>query len=82
MEYKCNICNKKYKSYKSLWNHNKKFHTDTTMTASCQVNTLVMESKHNVTDCVKDVLICKYCKKKFTARQNRWSHEKICKNKN
>ena len=28
-EYKCNICNKLYKSYQSLWNHNNKFH-DTT----------------------------------------------------
>ena len=26
-EYKCNICNKYYNSYQSLWNHNKKFHT-------------------------------------------------------
>ena len=25
-EYKCNICNKMYVSYKSLWDHNKKFH--------------------------------------------------------
>jgi hypothetical protein len=25
-KYLCNICNKKYKSNKSLWNHNKKFH--------------------------------------------------------
>lgn len=25
-EYKCIICNKEYKSYSSLWNHNKKFH--------------------------------------------------------
>ena len=27
MEYKCNICNKLYSSYQSLWIHNKKFHT-------------------------------------------------------
>jgi len=27
MEFKCDICIKKYSSYKSLWNHNKKFHT-------------------------------------------------------
>jgi hypothetical protein len=26
MEYKCDICIKQYKSYQSLWNHNKKFH--------------------------------------------------------
>ena len=27
MEYKCNICNKQYSSYQSLWIHNKKYHT-------------------------------------------------------
>jgi len=31
---------------------------------------------------VFDVLSCKFCKRKFKARQNRWSHEKICKIKN
>ena len=30
--YRCNICNKPYSCYKSLWNHNKKFHND------CQPN--------------------------------------------
>ena len=25
-DHKCNICNKQYSSYKSLWNHNKEFH--------------------------------------------------------
>ena len=25
-KYKCNVCNKLYSSYKSLWNHNKEFH--------------------------------------------------------
>ena len=28
---------------------------------------------------IVDVLSCKFCKRKFKARQNRWSHEKICK---
>jgi hypothetical protein len=28
MDYNCKICNKKYASYKSLWNHNKKFHKE------------------------------------------------------
>ena len=28
----CNICNKKYASYQSLWNHNKKFHKATKLT--------------------------------------------------
>jgi len=39
MEYFCNICNKKYVSYKSLWNHNSKYHktpnnTETTVTTT------------------------------------------------
>jgi hypothetical protein len=24
--FECELCNKKYKSYQSLWNHNKKIH--------------------------------------------------------
>ena len=28
MEYNCKICDKKYKTYQSLWNHNKKFHNE------------------------------------------------------
>ena len=30
--YFCNTCNKKYASYQSLWNHNKKFHRDKEIT--------------------------------------------------
>ena len=28
IEYKCNICNKFYKTYQTLWKHNKKFHNN------------------------------------------------------
>ena len=28
MEYICNICNKNYSSYQSLWIHNKKYHNN------------------------------------------------------
>jgi len=31
MEYRCNICNKTYSSYQSLWIHNKKFHNPKTI---------------------------------------------------
>jgi hypothetical protein len=31
---------------------------------------------------IVDVLSCKFCKRKFKARQSRWRHEKICKIKN
>ena len=49
MNHVCNICNKVYKSYKSLWNHNRKYH----VVNCCQnvVNEIVKEFE------------CKYCKK-------------------
>lgn len=28
MDFYCSICNKPFKSYQSIWNHNKKFHTE------------------------------------------------------
>jgi superfamily II helicase len=81
MEYKCNICNKKYKSYKSLWNHNKKFHITNVDNKCLLVNkntSLVNPGKHTA----ENLLICYYCNKTFNKRQSRWRHEKICKNKN
>jgi hypothetical protein len=33
-ELKCIICNKLYVSYKSLWNHNKKFHKTETVSTN------------------------------------------------
>ena len=55
-ELKCKICIKSYNSYKSLWNHNKKFHkneTNNDVTIDEQNVTIVkpnvMISKRNVT---------------------------------
>ena len=28
MDYECAICNKKYKSYQSIWNHNNRIHSN------------------------------------------------------
>ena len=33
----CKLCNKNYKSYKSLWNHNKKFHNDSVVVCGSSV---------------------------------------------
>ena len=74
----CTICNKKYSSYKSLWNHNKKYHID------CVIpnNTNVILSNTNVTPNSNAINYnCKYCNKEFKLRQYRWKHEKICKHK-
>jgi len=78
MEYKCNVCVKDYSSYKSLWNHIKKFHK--TQSAESQLNVSVKsaESKQQF----KTVLDCKYCNKSYNHKQSRWRHEKICKIKN
>uniref|UniRef100_A0A6C0DAL4 C2H2-type domain-containing protein n=1 Tax=viral metagenome TaxID=1070528 RepID=A0A6C0DAL4_9ZZZZ len=74
MEYKCNICNKIYKSYQSLWNHNNKFHNNTNLNG----NTFVTHGNTNTPSELK----CKYCNKIFNNRQNKWKHEtKVCKNK-
>jgi len=73
MEYKCNICNKIYSSYQSIWIHNKKFHKVCDNTTIIPDNTsIIPDKKYN----------CRTCLKKFNKFQNRWKHEKICKNKN
>jgi len=55
----CNECNRHYKSYKSLWNHNKTFHIKTPK--------------------IKEY-ICKVCNKSFDNKQNKYYHQKSCKN--
>ena len=67
MNHVCNICNKVYKSYKSLWNHNRKYH----VVNCCQnvVNEIVKEFE------------CKYCKKVLADRHSKSRHEKKCKEK-
>ena len=78
VEFPCEVCNKEYSSYKSLWNHNKKFH-----------NTIVV---HKGTNVVLPVVVCgtsmsnnksecKFCNKLFNDRSNKYKHEKICKKK-
>jgi hypothetical protein len=76
-EYYCNYCNKKYKTYKTLWEHNKKFHiiyglikTDNSLIKTD--NSLIKTEKLN-----KDYK-CRYCSKIYNNKNSRWSHEKIC----
>jgi hypothetical protein len=78
MEYKCSICSKNYSSYQSLWIHNKKYHN----IKSSESHSNVIVCNRNVIDNKKEQfnpLSCKYCRRQFNARQNRWSHENICK---
>jgi len=75
IDYKCNICNKFYKTYQTLWKHNKKFHSDKNITLPS--NTIMETSSNNHNN--HNALICKYCNKMFSHRNNRWRHEKKCK---
>jgi len=71
MEYKCNICNKYYKSYQSLWNHTKIFHKKSNNHVGiCQPTVNCLE---------KPKIICENCNKEFNTRQAKSKHKKKCK---
>jgi hypothetical protein len=74
MEFKCNICNKNYASYQSLWNHNNIKHKDKRHEL---VNVSSTNRHHNV-----NTYKCCYCKDRFSSRQSKWYHQKNCPAKN
>ena len=78
MEFNCKICNKNYASYKSIWNHNKKFHKVEDNHTDYQSNHQNNPESNQKSSFHLDVLKCKNCGKKFTYKQNRWRHEKNC----
>ena len=71
--HKCEICIKEYSCYKSLWNHNKKFHTNSVI--QCIPN-VVNSIPQRSPEIIK--YTCKNCKKEYSSRQNRWKHEQKC----
>jgi len=78
-EFKCNICNKFYKNYKSLWKHNYVYHkVPVVIDVVCEKIDVVKNVVENV---VKNN-ICKNCNKSLADRISRWKHEKICMQKN
>ena len=70
MEYKCNICNKYYSSYQSLWIHNNKFHLDKVLKTSDKV----LKTSDKVLN-----YNCRYCNNQYNNLKTRWSHEQKCK---
>ena len=84
MDYYCNHCKKNYKSYQSLWKHNKHFHTNVVnaklTVGSTVINTNIQENEENTN--IKKYT-CKYCEKEFNTKQSKSRHEKnYCKKKN
>ena len=73
IDFKCKICNKKYKSYQSLWNHNKKFHANIDIVSQIKSNKCqIMSSK------CQNKIICENCNKEFNTRQAKSYHKKSC----
>ena len=67
--FRCKICNKEYKSYKSLWNHNKIKHYNNDENVE---NMLKNVENNNELD---SKLLCKFCNKKFKSQSNKCQHE-------
>jgi len=78
----CKICNKRYASYNSLWNHNKRFHNNNVKINNNNVkinNNNVKINNDNVkitNDNVKINNKCENCNKIFASRQSKWEHKK------
>ena len=87
MEYNCTLCKKEYSSYKSLWNHTKKYHEK--MDGNVSTKNEIIEKPVSIMSPINDNLniydnnsSCVYCNKKLCDRKSRWRHEQKCKGKN
>jgi hypothetical protein len=86
MNFNCKVCNKQYKSYQSLWNHNNKFHKDennhgTTETTINDTNNIEKTTIEQPIPVINKYL-CEFCNKEFNHYNNKWRHQKTCKQKN
>ncbi len=79
MEYKCIKCNKNYKTYQTLWKHNKNFHSTNVVQVNTNVNVVNVNVNENVNVVNVKQYLCSKCNKPFKMRQGRYQHEKICK---
>lgn len=85
MEFRCNVCNKKYLSYQSLWNHNKKAHKlgDPQKSSFSSISPQISSfSPQNSSISEDNKLSCMYCKKKLSRIDNLKRHENKCREKN
>jgi len=81
MEFKCKICNKNYKSYQSLWNHNHKYH-DNDNHNQPQSDHILTHFNHKNPHSATNNLSCNYCNKIFSRIDSLNRHLKTCKIKN
>ena len=84
-KYFCTTCNKKYASYKSLWNHNKKFHRankNNNNNINCNNNNINCNN-NNISKIIEKSSIpklqCGYCNDIFRHASNKSIHIISCK---
>jgi hypothetical protein len=78
--YSCNICNKEYSTYNTLWVHNKKFHSINPIKKQSFDNHSPIKNNHLQNNGCDTTKQCKFCNKVFSHYNNKWRHEKSCKN--
>jgi hypothetical protein len=83
-DHKCNICNKIYSSYKTLWKHNKNKHKNNVFQNKPIINQnkpIINQNKPNINQNKPEIneYNCRYCNKIYFHIQSRWKHEQKCK---
>ena len=74
MAYTCKICIKEYKTYQTLWNHNKIFHNDNIIESPRKSE----KSPKKTEESPMKIYNCKFCNKIYNNKNSRWSHEQKC----
>jgi hypothetical protein len=77
-DFYCNTCNKYYKSYQSLWNHNKKFHNKKFNNEPKNNKFEHILSQNTTSQNINSNLQCRYCNKIYKHIQSKNRHEKKC----
>jgi len=75
--FRCDKCNKFYKTYKTLWEHNKKFHSSNNKPID-KPNISHYKSNDEIEN---NTYKCRHCNNLYKHFQSRWKHEKVCKDK-
>jgi hypothetical protein len=89
--FECKTCNKNYKSYNSLGNHNRRFHQSILQKNISENIGKISETSNKLSEKLgkisEDIISknmkvynCRKCNKIYNNLQSRWSHEKICNN--
>jgi hypothetical protein len=79
-EHICNICNKIYSNYNSLWKHNKRFHKNINKQKNITPNISISLKNSSVTPPNSSIIYqCLHCNKVYSRIDNLKRHEKTCK---